>query len=130
MQVLQDGLIQEFPRHLVPAVAEVVRIRFREVVHGVSFDPNDNTMIGTTEGVILGGSKELAAMFPEPDSILETWLLIDEMEDRPWADVKLPPVRRLTWDELVGRRRQPHKSWKFRRETRYHTVNDRYGRWV
>jgi hypothetical protein len=121
MQVLQGGLIQEFPGHLVAPVMDVIRTRFREVVHGVQFDPHDNVMIGTSEGVILGGAKELAGMFPEPDSVLNTWLSVDEFEDDPWAGLELPPVRRLTWTEvdLQLSRRQPVRSWKWRRANRW-----------
>jgi hypothetical protein len=121
MQVLQDGLIQEFPRDLVPAVAEIVRTRFRSVVHGARFDPHDNLLIGTSEGLILGGARELAGMFPEPDSILNELLWVDEFEEDPWAGIETLPVQRMTWDEIDLRlsKRQPVRSWKWRRASRW-----------
>jgi len=130
MHVLQDGRLNAFPRHLVPAVTEIVRTRFREVVHGVSFDPHDNVMIGTSEGLIFGGAKELEMAFPEPVSILDTWMLVDEFEDDPWADLELPSVRQVRWDELRMLTRRPHyRSWKSRRDTKYHVVNGGGSRW-
>jgi hypothetical protein len=115
MQVLQDGVIQAFPRHLVPAVSEIVRDRFQSVVHGVSFDPWDNVMVGTCDGLIFGGAVELAGMFPEPDSILDRMLLVDEFEEDPWIGLGLFPVQRVSWEA----KRRPGRSWKWSRANRW-----------
>jgi hypothetical protein len=131
MHVLQDGSVREFPSRLTPLVMGAIS-RQTEIIRGVSFDPHGNVILSIPDGVIVAGTHEVEpafAGFPEPaDTLraeLDRWVVVDEFED-PWESIAARleiPIQQLTWDELVAAGRRPHKSWKWRRDARYHAVD-------
>lgn len=127
MLVIQGNVVDRFPRHLVPEVMELVRFYFPIAVHGVRFSPDGTVRIAMEdaqgESVLIGASTEFESAFPEPQE-RETVEIVEEWDDLiPLAANR---HRKDGWDWIdthMGRRRQPHKSWKYRRATRYHAVN-------